>query len=137
MQAVLHLAVVGHARPRDFRQAVDVVGLDIQQPLNFPAHVVRPRLGPKETSPQFERFGVDPHVPDGLADKHGVGRGAAQDIQSEILQQLHLPFGVAGRHRQGGSPHMLRPVMQAQTAGEQAVAIGHMNDVVAGAARSR
>ena len=75
-------------------------------------------------------MGIDPHIPDRLADEHGVGWGAAEKIGAEILQNLNLPLGVAGGNRQGGRPHVLGTIMQPQAAGEQAVAVGDVDDVL-------
>ena len=65
-----------------------------------------------------------------LADEHGVRRGATEKIGAEILQNLYLALGIAGGDRNGRGPHVLRPVVQSQSAGEQAIAVGHVDEVV-------
>jgi hypothetical protein len=59
----------------------------------------------------------------------GIRRRADQHGRAEILHELDLAGGVAGRvgHDQGADA--LQPVVQAEPAGEHAVAKGHLGDV--------
>jgi hypothetical protein len=56
------------------------------------------------------------------------------DVRLEVLDQLHLLFGLAAGHRDDGAAQPLGAVVRAQAAGEQAVAVGHMHHVAGPAA---
>lgn len=109
MQAVLQLAIIGDTGSGDLGQAVNIVGTDVQQTFDLPAHVVGPGLGAEQAAPELEGMGIDPHIPDRLADEHGVGWGAAEKIGAEILQNLNLPLGVAGGNRRAVAPMCSAP----------------------------
>lgn len=74
------------------------------------------RLRTKQTRAQWKRCGINPHTVLTVSDKHCIRGRAAQKIGAEILQNLHLAFGVAGGDRDRGSAHLLRAVVEPQTA---------------------
>ena len=116
MQPRLHPAFIGNARACNFGESVDIIRLNSQGFFDLAAHVFRPWLRTKQTRAQWKRCGINPHTVDRLPDKHCIGGRAAQKIGAEILQNLHLAFGVAGGDRDRGSAHLLRAVVEPQTA---------------------
>ncbi len=69
-----------------------------------------------------------------LRQVQGVGRGAADRRRTEVLENHDLPFGVAAGHGDDARPQLFRAVMGAQPAGEKAVAVSVVDDVVLGQA---
>ena len=134
VHAVLLDALARNARARDFRKAVDVVGLDGQQPLDLAAHLLGPRLRAEDAGPEAQALRVDALVAHGLADVHRVRRRAAEDVRAVVLQDLHLPRRVAGGYGDRRRAELLGAVVQAEAAGEQAVAVGDVHEVVLRAA---
>ena len=134
MHALLLGALAGHARAGDFRQAVNIVGLDGQGLFNLPAHFLGPGLGAKDADAHPQALRVDALVPHRLADVHGVAGGAAQNVRAVVLENLHLAVCVAGGHGNHRGAQLLGAVVEAQAAGEQAVAIADVDEVLVGAA---
>ena len=66
-----------------------------------------------------------------------IGRCAAQNGRAEILHELQLPIRVAGGHRQRQAAELLAAAVEAEAAGEQAVAVGDLADVFRSCARGR
>ena len=54
------------------------------------------------------------------------------DGRTEILKDHDLSFRVAAGHGNNAGPQFFRAVMHAETAGEKAVTVGIMDDVVFG-----
>src|SRR5271157_2515588 len=59
-----------------------------------------------------------------------VGRRATNNSRPEILQNHDLSFSVSSGHGDDTRTNFFRAVMQPQTAGEQSVAEGIMNNIV-------
>ena len=57
-----------------------------------------------------------------------VARRHRDDIRLEIVDQLHLPLGHAAGDRNHRAAELFGAVMHAESAGEQAIAIGIVND---------
>ena len=130
VQAVARLdALAGDAGADDFRQAVDVDRLDPQALVDLGAQGVGPRLGAVDADLEGQRAHVDAHLLADLGDVQRVGRRAADDARPEVLEQHDLAFGQAAGQRQHGHAQTLRPVVEAEAAGEQAVAVGVVQDV--------
>ena len=118
----------------DFRQAVNIVGLDGQGLFNLPAHFLGPGLGAKDADAHPQALRVDALVPHRLADVQGVAGGAAQNVRAVVLENLHLAVCVAGGHGNHRGAQLLGAVVEAQAAGEQAVAIADVDEVLVSAA---
>ena len=128
VQAVLRLdALVGDARPHHLRQAVDVDGVHGEGVLDLAAHGVRPRLGAEDADLQRRRARVDAAGAELVEDRQHVARRHHDDVRREVLQKLHLPLGHAAGHRDDRAAEPLRPVVGAEAAGEQAVAVGDVH----------
>ena len=130
VQAVLLFALDGDARPADFAHTIDVKGLDGQAFLDGFAHVFRPGLRAEDSGLKRQRGRVDARVPEGLAQIAGVGRGAGQMGGLEILHQHDLAGGVPAGHGDHGRAHALGAAVNPDAPGEQAVAIGVVDDGV-------
>src|SRR5437764_6518489 len=83
-----------------------------------------PRLGAEDAGAEAEarRLG------DVVGDRQRVARRAAEDRRAEILEQLRLPRRVATRSGDDRAAEPLGSVMDAEAAGEEAVAVRDMND---------
>ena len=118
-----------HARPDDLRQAVKIDRHDTEPRFEVTAHRVAPRLRAEDADRNRELADVDAHAFRDLGDVQRIGRRGAQDARAEILQQRHLPLGHAARHRHDRAAEPLRAVVHAEPAGEQAIAVGVVQDV--------
>jgi hypothetical protein len=56
-------------------------------------------------------------------------------IRAEVLDQLHLPLGLAAAEGNGSEARLLHAVMRAESAGEQAIAVADVHLVAAPGAR--
>ena len=70
-----------------------------------------------------------------VAEVEGEAGRAAEDGGAEVLHEHELALGVAARDGDDGGAEELGPVVGAQAAGEEAVAVGDLDDVVVGGAR--
>ena len=129
MRTVLAAALVSYARPHDFTQSVNVVGLDAQTFFYLAAHVLRPRLRPERPDAQLQIVGRKPLLMQRLSQIQGIGRRTGNTRHSKVSQQTDMFLRIPGRSRQYGSPQMLHTVMGTQSARKQPVAISHGNDV--------
>ncbi|OPZ23689.1 MAG: hypothetical protein BWZ02_03127 [Lentisphaerae bacterium ADurb.BinA184] len=131
MQAVLRLALHGHAGADDLGQAVDVVGADARLLLDALAHGLAPRLGAKHARLERKLAEVHPLGLRLLRQVQEVAGGAGDGGDAEVAQHHDLAVGVAagdGDHRHA---QRLGPVMRPQPAGEQPVPVGVLQDVAA------
>ncbi len=78
---------------------------------------------------------IEPLAGELVADRQHVGRRHHDDVGLEVGDQLDLALGHAARHRHHGAPQPLGAVMRAQAAGEQAIAVDHVDQVARPAAR--
>ena len=110
--------------------SVDVVGLDAHLVVDELAHALGPGLGSEQS---LAELGVvldaDAHGVGDVVEVDQVGRGARDGGDAEVLDELDLPLGVAGAGGQDGRPDLLAAVVGAEAAGEQAVAVGDLEDV--------
>ncbi|MCY1260404.1 hypothetical protein D9M70_86500 [compost metagenome] len=131
----------GHARAHDFRQAVDVQGGDAHACFDGAAQFGGPRLGAEDAQAQGQFVRVDALALDFIGDVEHVGRRDHDDVRLEILDQLHLFFGLATGHRDHRTAQAFGAVVRAEAAGEQAVAVGNVHFVAtmatSGADRAR
>ena len=65
---------------------------------------------------------------DVVGDREGVARRAAEDLRAEILEQLRLARRVPAGGRDDGAAEPLGPVVEAEAAGEEAVAVRDVDD---------
>ena len=114
------------------RQAVDVDRVHVELGLDRLPHRRGPGLGAENADLERRLRGVDALPLHFLGDRQHVRGRHHDDIGLEVLDQLHLLFGLAAGHRNHGAAQPFSAVVRAQAAGEQAVAVGDM-DHVAGA----
>ena len=101
------------------------------------AHLVRPRLGPEQPRPQLRVIlEADAHLVRDLTHMDHVRRRACHGGDAKVLDELHLPFGVAGAGRYDRRADALCPIVEPQPAGEQTVGVGHLHHVVRSRPRS-
>jgi len=94
MKTVLFLAFESHARSEHLRQAIGIIGFDIQRILQFLSGIGRPGFGTETTSPQRQPVN---HIqfPGCLCQVQGIGRGAVQGRNPEVYHHLKLVVGIA------------------------------------------
>ena len=127
MRAVLAVqAFHGHPRPDHFRQAVNIERVDHEGVFQFAAHLPGPGFGPEDADPQRGFLGVHALAPHFIADVEHVRGRHHDEVGLEVVDQPDLFFGLAAGHRDHNTAQLFRPVMRAQAAGEQAIAIGDM-----------
>ena len=122
-------AFAGHARTHDFRQAVDVHSVNARLALDVVAHGLGPRLGAKNTGLERAVARIQPLALKLLNDHLHIRRRDHDEVGLEVLNQLHLLFGLPARHRHHRATRTLGAVVRAQTAGEQAIAVGNVDHV--------
>ena len=113
---------------------VNIIGLDAQLALDVAAHLLGPGLGAEDAGLELDLIPQAALV-DALGQESGVRGGAAEDGGAEVTHELDLSVRVAGGHGQGQAADLVGAAVQARAAGEEAVAIGNLNDVVRAAAR--
>ncbi len=129
VQTVLAGAFDGHAGTDDLGEAVDIEGLNATEAFDAAAHGARPRLGPEDAHPQRQCAHIDAQLSGALGHVQKVTGGAADGRDAEVAHDHDLAVGVAagdGNHRRA---QPFGPVMRAQAAGEQPVAVSVLNDV--------
>ena len=131
VRAVLHLAFVADARPHDLREAVDVVALQPQSLFYLPAHVLRPGLSAEGPHAQLDILLADAQLVHRLGQVEGVGWRACQPRDAEVADELQVLLRVARAGGDDRGAEVLHAIVCAQAAREQAVAVGHGEDVVA------
>ena len=134
-RAVLGLdAFAGDAGADDFREPIEVDGIDAESRFDFLAHGVGPRLGAVHTDAQRRAARVDALAAEFVGNVEHVGRGDHDDGRLEVADQLHLLFGLPAGHRDHRATELFGAVMGAEAAGEQPVAVGDVDDVARPAA---
>ena len=122
-------AFAGHAGTHHFRQAVNINRVNTGPGFNVAAHGFGPWLSAKNTHFQRACRWVKP-LAGKLFDDHLHVAGRDHDqLGLEVLNQLHLFFCLAARHRDHRATGALGTVVRTQAAGEQAVAVGNVNHV--------
>ena len=96
---------------------------------DLPAHLVGPGLGAVKADPDRQVVGQQAAVARRFSEVEGIRRRAAEGRDAEVAHELELAVGVAARDRQDGGAEPLAAVVQAEAAGEQAVAVGVLQHV--------
>ena len=131
MNPVVTAALDSHPRSAHFRESVNIERLDSRQFLDPPAHSLGPRLRTEEADADRKIPQIHAHLTGLLAQMNEIGRRTADSRHAEIAHQHHLPFGVSSGGRNHGCAEGLHAVVGAETAGEQSVSIGVLNNVAA------
>jgi len=127
--------LAGHPWPDDLGQAVDVQRAQPEQGLDRAAHLVGPRLGAEQPGTQRQRVPTDPLRTQCLTQVDGEGRGAAEQVRSQVEEQLHLPVGHPAGDRDHRRAQPDGPVVHTDTTGEQPIAVGALHRAAPGGAR--
>ena len=136
VDAVAALAFAAHARAHDFGKAVDVVRLDAGLFFDVVAHAVAPRFCTEDATLHLEVTNVDAHLFGNIDNTYKVTRGSAHCGNAEVLHEHHLAFGIAAADGDDGCTEGFETAVDAETAGEQAVAVEVLHDVGAAEAAS-
>ena len=131
VEASVEIAVRGDAGTGDLRQAVNVVGFDVETSLDLLAHLVGPGFGAVDGAFQRDLIDAAGRL-EFFRDVQQIGRRTADDGRFAVDQHVDEFLGVAGTHRDDQSAEFLGTVVSAEAAGEQAVAVRDQNDVVCG-----
>ena len=136
MQPVLGLdALVGDARPHDFRKPVDIDRMHVESLFDLRPHGVGPGLGAENADRQRRRARIDALTAELVENREHVTRRHHDDARLEIDDQPHLPLGHAARDRHDRAAQFLGAVVRAEASRKQAVAVGDMQDVAGPPAR--
>src|SRR5690606_15476243 len=119
----------GHARPHDFGQPVNIDRVDCRFGLDVLAHLPRPWFGAEDPDTQRTLTPADPLAPLLFQDIAEIRGRDHDDVRTKIIDQLHLLFRLAARHRNHRAPQPLGPVMGPKPAGEQPITIGYVDDI--------
>ena len=109
----------------------------LQLLLDLAAHRLRPGLGAEDADAQLQGGRVDAQLPHRLGHVQRVRRRAGEHGRAEVLEDHDLALGVAARDRDDRRAEPLGAVVHAEPAGEQAVAVGVVDDVAAPDAGAR
>jgi hypothetical protein len=112
------------AGAHDLGQAIDVEGRQRERGLDLLAESLGPRLGAEDAGAQPQPR----HVLDVVGDRERVAGRAAEDLGPQVLEQLRLTGSVPARSGHDRAAEPLGAVVKAEAAGEQAVAVGDVND---------
>ena len=128
MQAVGGGAFHRNAGTHDLGEAIDVAVLDAELVSNLLAHVLAGGLRAQDHAGDLELLGgIVSHLDSSVGDEQRVGGRARKDVSPQIAHHLDLALGVARRRGDDGAADRLAARMGAQAAGEQAVAVGHLD----------
>ena len=110
-------------------EPVDVDRVDIAAGLDLLAHLLRPRLGAEDPDLEGGLSRVDAGAFHLVEDGEEVARGHHDDPRLEVGDELDLAF----RHTSGDgddrAAEPFDPIVRTQPTGEQAVAIGDVDDI--------
>jgi hypothetical protein len=93
------------------------------------AHRLRPGLGAEHAGAQGQRLHVHAQLLGAVDEVQEIGRRAADGGHAEVLHHHDLPVGVAAGDGNDGGADALGAVVGAEAAGEQAIAVGVLDDV--------
>ena len=119
-----------HAGADNFGEAVNVEGRDIEPFFYLLAHALAPGFGAEDAHAKLQTLHVHAHFFALLGEIEGVGGSTADCRGAEILQQHDLFLRTAARHGNHACTQPFGAVMGAQAAGEEAVSVGIVNNVV-------
>ena len=125
-------AGLGNAGAHDFGQAVNVRRGDAELVLDFAAHFLGPRFGAENAEAEGQILDVYPDFEARVMEMQGVGRRTAEHGRAEVAHELDLTLGRAAGHGDDGRAEAFRAVVCAEAAGEQAVTVGNLHDVIGG-----
>jgi hypothetical protein len=100
----------------------------VQTLLDLGAHLRRPRLRAEDADLQRRRARVDALALHLVEDREHVGGRHHDDLGREVADELHLALGQAARDRDDRAAEPLGAVVGAQAAGEEAIAVGDVDD---------
>ena len=124
-------AVAADAGAGDLGEAVDVVRDEAGVLLDLVAHLLGPGLGAEDAVLQGHLLAeVDALLVAFVDDVQEVARRARDRGDAEVLHQHQLAVGVAAGDGQHRAAVGLGAVVQHEAAGEEAVAVGDLHDVV-------
>ena len=126
---------VGDTRPHDLGQPVDIDGVHVERLFHLAPHRIGPGFGPEDADFERRASRVQTKLMILLKDIEHIGGRDHDRLGREILNERHLPLGHPTRHRDRRGPQPFDPVMRAQTAGKEAIAIGIVHDVAGSHAR--
>ena len=128
--AVLGLhTFLSDAGTHNLGQAVNIHRVDVQPLFQIGAHGSRPGFSAEDSHPQSQFTAIDTLAFQFVGDTEHIRGRDHDDIGVKVLDELRLFFRLPAGHGDNGAPHQLAAVVGAQTAGEQAVAVGHVNFV--------
>ncbi len=130
MEAVARLDALGGDPGADhLAEPVEVHRRATPQGLQLRAHRLGPRLGSEEAVGEPDVARVHPLLEHALPDVQREGGRAGEPVGAKILEEQDLAQGVAGGHRHHREPHVLGAVVEAEAAGEEAVAVGDLHEL--------
>jgi hypothetical protein len=130
VETVLAFAFKGDAGTVHLREAVGVEGLDAEQVLDALPLPLGVGFGADGQHAQPGVPGdVHPHFLENLVKTGQIAGDGVDDRGAKISDQLDLAAAVAGSGRDGQGAEALRAVLEAEAAGEQAVAADILEDV--------
>ncbi len=94
------------------------------------AHLLGPRLAAEVPGGEPQGARVAPPGAGHLGDVERVARRADQHVGAQVGEERHLAGRVAAGHGHDGRAHPLDALVQPEAAGEEAVAEGHVHQVV-------
>ena len=130
VKAVLAL----HAFDRDagadgLRAAEDVDRLHVEASLDLFAHRLGPWFGAVNADLQRAAPGIQALAFELVGDRQHVGRRHGDDPGLEVGDHRHVALGESARRRDHGAAEPLRTAMEAEAAGEEAIAVGDVHHV--------
>ena len=134
VEAVLAGAFAGDARADDLAQAVNIISLDSQRLFDFQPHLLRPGFGAEYAGFQSQFARLDAHFLHRFGDEQGIRGSTGQHGRAEVFHQQNLALGVAAGRRNDRGADGFRAVVDAEAAGEQAVAVGDLDQRLLGGA---
>ena len=127
-------AFAGHARPSQLRHAIIVGYKNPHRIFNLGPHLRRTGFRTQQADPQLILLHRIARFLHGLPQIQGIGGSGHQTGNAKIPEHHQLLGRIARGGRNHRSPQLFQAVVQAQGAGEQAVAKGDLDDIPFGGA---
>ena len=121
VDAVVRVAADADARAVDFRQSVDVVGVDAELLADGPPHLLAPALRADDALAQVNLV-LDAALLDLLGQQQCIGARRTEDRALHVHHHLELLLRVARAHRHGHSAELLAAGLEADAGRPESIA---------------
>jgi len=111
------------ARADHLREPVDVRAPDTEAGVDLAPHRLRPRLGTEEREAEADLRRCDAVIRERLRERERIARRARDHVGTEVGDERQLALGQPTGHGHDGQPEPLPAGVEAESSGEEPVAV--------------